>query len=183
MFWWVNELWQNNNLGVSDLSSCNNKTDFSRVFPSHLFFFHPVRISRIYVLYYHLNYFKGTIQRKRRVEFGSSEGHIRRAAKAGFEAWKGASKSRALFTETWCHSIWQQCNLIQIFLEGRSEFFLLVKTFYSTLFFFFIVDNFKAPKRELEKPFRFCVSDVYKGNLVEIMRDMQIDRHKEKCIA
>lgn len=25
------------------------------------------------------------------------------------------------------------------------------------------IDNFKPPKRELEKPFRFCVSDVYKG--------------------
>lgn len=56
--------------------------------------------------------------------------------------------------------------------RGRSEFFQHVKTFYSTLFFFFfIVDNFKAPKRELEKPFRFCVSDVYKGNLVEIIRE------------
>lgn len=26
-------------------------------------------------------------------------------------------------------------------------------------------DNFKAPKRDLDKAFRFCVSDVYKGKL------------------
>ena len=31
---------------------------------------------------------------------------------------------------------------------------------------FSIADNFKPPKRELEKPFRFCVSDVYKGKKV-----------------
>ena len=29
-----------------------------------------------------------------------------------------------------------------------------------------IADNFKPPKRELEKAFRFCVSDVYKGKKV-----------------
>ena len=72
---------------------------------------------------------------------------------------------------------------LKIFLGGRSEFLLLVNTFYSTLFFFFfIVDNFKPPKRELEKPFRFCVSDVYKGNLVKLKGDMQSDRHKANVL-
>ena len=28
---------------------------------------------------------------------------------------------------------------------------------------FFPIDNFKPPKRDLDKPFRFCVSDIYKG--------------------
>ena len=31
------------------------------------------------------------------------------------------------------------------------------------LIFFFPIDNFKPPKRDLDKPFRFCVSDIYKG--------------------
>lgn len=39
----------------------------------------------------------------------------------------------------------------------------LLKQWYNGPTLLNTIDNFKPPKRELEKPFRFCVSDVYKG--------------------